>query len=168
MFLPGLAIGKAGQDRKRSRENHDYPLRLAALYYYPAISCFFARFSCSHFHNVLVRYRYRYRSCPAFPIASSDIDSDPGRTTITRCGQAALGIPWTSLSSPKWRTRPGVDARNLLGKNHGHNTPKSKRTVSKGGALTLSLSPKVSHNSHFPSRKAKTSRVRSFGSSSHR
>nr|VFJ57898.1 MAG: hypothetical protein BECKFM1743C_GA0114222_102126 [Candidatus Kentron sp. FM]VFK16589.1 MAG: hypothetical protein BECKFM1743B_GA0114221_104285 [Candidatus Kentron sp. FM] len=29
------------------------------LYYYPAISCFYVRFSCSHFHKVLVRYRYR-------------------------------------------------------------------------------------------------------------
>ncbi|VFN07769.1 MAG: hypothetical protein BECKG1743E_GA0114224_112941, partial [Candidatus Kentron sp. G] len=38
---------------------------------------FCVRFSCSHFHKVLVRYR----SCPAFPIASSDIDSDPERTT---------------------------------------------------------------------------------------
>ena len=47
---------------------------------------FYVRFSCSHFHKVLVRYRYR--SYPAFPIASSDIDSE--RTTITGCGSAAL------------------------------------------------------------------------------
>nr|VFK11931.1 MAG: hypothetical protein BECKFM1743B_GA0114221_102154 [Candidatus Kentron sp. FM] len=31
----------------------------AALYYYPAISCFLCTFSCSHFPKVLVRYRYR-------------------------------------------------------------------------------------------------------------
>ncbi|VFN00703.1 MAG: hypothetical protein BECKG1743D_GA0114223_105512 [Candidatus Kentron sp. G] len=28
-----------------------------------------------------IAIRYRYRSCPAFSIASSDIDSDPERTT---------------------------------------------------------------------------------------
>nr|VFJ46359.1 MAG: hypothetical protein BECKFM1743A_GA0114220_100362 [Candidatus Kentron sp. FM] len=48
---------------------------------------FFARFSCSHFIRywfaIDIAIRYRYRSCPAFPIASSDIDSDsdPERTT---------------------------------------------------------------------------------------
>nr|VFK19538.1 MAG: hypothetical protein BECKFM1743B_GA0114221_106271 [Candidatus Kentron sp. FM] len=40
---------------------------------------FLVRFSCSHFHKALVRYRYR--SYPACSIASSDIDSDPERTT---------------------------------------------------------------------------------------
>ena len=40
---------------------------------------FCVRFSCSHFHKVLVRYRYR--SYRAFSIASSDIDSDSERTT---------------------------------------------------------------------------------------
>nr|VFJ73698.1 MAG: hypothetical protein BECKFM1743A_GA0114220_107371 [Candidatus Kentron sp. FM] len=37
-----------------------------------------------------IAIRYRYRSYPAFSIASSDIDSDPERTTITRCGLATL------------------------------------------------------------------------------
>nr|VFJ45402.1 MAG: hypothetical protein BECKFM1743A_GA0114220_1002319 [Candidatus Kentron sp. FM] len=37
-----------------------------------------------------IAIRYRYRSYPAFSIASSDIDSDSERTTITRCGSAAL------------------------------------------------------------------------------
>ena len=38
---------------------------------------FLVRFSCSHFHKVLVRYR----SYPACSIASSDIDIDSERTT---------------------------------------------------------------------------------------
>ena len=48
-------------------------------YYYPSFSCFLCTLFMQPFHKVLVRYRYR--SCPAFPIASSDIDSDPERTT---------------------------------------------------------------------------------------
>nr|VFK19294.1 MAG: hypothetical protein BECKFM1743B_GA0114221_106101 [Candidatus Kentron sp. FM] len=35
-----------------------------------------------------IAIRYRYRSYRAFPIASSDIDSE--KTTITGCGSAAL------------------------------------------------------------------------------
>ncbi|VFN03660.1 MAG: hypothetical protein BECKG1743D_GA0114223_104991, partial [Candidatus Kentron sp. G] len=37
-----------------------------------SIRCWFA---------IDIAIRYRYRSCPAFPIASSDIDFDPERTT---------------------------------------------------------------------------------------
>nr|VFJ44667.1 MAG: hypothetical protein BECKFM1743C_GA0114222_100157 [Candidatus Kentron sp. FM] len=41
---------------------------------------FLVRFSCSHFHKVLVRYRYRsYRACS---IASSDIDSERTTTPV--------------------------------------------------------------------------------------
>ncbi|VFN05196.1 MAG: hypothetical protein BECKG1743D_GA0114223_106841, partial [Candidatus Kentron sp. G] len=87
-----------------------------ALYYYPSISCFsctlFMRpldvignaptgFSDQSdaihpagFPIITISIRcwfaidiaIRYRSCPAFPIASSDIDSGPEKTTITRCG----------------------------------------------------------------------------------
>ena len=49
---------------------------------------FLVRFSCSHFHKVLVRYRYR--SYPAFSIASSDIDSDPERTTTPVAARRAM------------------------------------------------------------------------------
>ncbi|VFN00583.1 MAG: hypothetical protein BECKG1743D_GA0114223_105565 [Candidatus Kentron sp. G] len=37
-----------------------------------SIRCWFA---------IDIAIRYRYRSCPAFPIASSDIDSEPEKTT---------------------------------------------------------------------------------------
>ena len=39
-----------------------------------------------------IAIRYRYRSYPAFPIASRDIDSDSDseKTTINGCGSAAL------------------------------------------------------------------------------
>ncbi|VFN03665.1 MAG: hypothetical protein BECKG1743E_GA0114224_106411 [Candidatus Kentron sp. G] len=46
--------------------------------------------SIRYWFAIDIAIRYRYRSCPAFPIASSDIDSDPEKTTITRCGLAAL------------------------------------------------------------------------------
>nr|VFJ70270.1 MAG: hypothetical protein BECKFM1743C_GA0114222_105503 [Candidatus Kentron sp. FM]VFJ73451.1 MAG: hypothetical protein BECKFM1743A_GA0114220_107193 [Candidatus Kentron sp. FM] len=47
---------------------------------------------------IAIAIRYRYRSYPACSIASSDIDSE--RTTITRCGLAALGPLWLkNLSS---------------------------------------------------------------------
>ncbi|VFM95809.1 MAG: hypothetical protein BECKG1743E_GA0114224_100203 [Candidatus Kentron sp. G] len=49
---------------------------------------FLVRFSCSHCHKVLVRYRYR--SYPAFSIASSDIDSDPERTTTPVAARRAM------------------------------------------------------------------------------
>ncbi|VFM95128.1 MAG: hypothetical protein BECKG1743F_GA0114225_100321, partial [Candidatus Kentron sp. G] len=35
-----------------------------------------------------IAIRYRYRSCPAFSIASSDIDSDPERTTTPVAARA--------------------------------------------------------------------------------
>ncbi|VFN06032.1 MAG: hypothetical protein BECKG1743E_GA0114224_109543, partial [Candidatus Kentron sp. G] len=37
-----------------------------------------------------IAIRYRYRSCPAFPIASSDIDSDPEKTTTPVAARRAL------------------------------------------------------------------------------
>ena len=64
---------------------------------------FLVRFSCSHFHKVLVRYRYRDSLSLSilsglFDIDSdidsdsdSDSDIDSERTTITGCGLAALG-----------------------------------------------------------------------------
>ncbi|VFN05046.1 MAG: hypothetical protein BECKG1743E_GA0114224_108142, partial [Candidatus Kentron sp. G] len=53
-----------------------------ALYYYPAISCFFyGVISIRYWFAIDIAIRYRYRSYPAFSIASSDIDSDPERTT---------------------------------------------------------------------------------------
>nr|VFJ57388.1 MAG: hypothetical protein BECKFM1743A_GA0114220_101896 [Candidatus Kentron sp. FM] len=51
---------------------------------------FHAAISIRYWFAIDIAIRYRYRSCPAFPIASSDIDSDPERTTITCCGSAAL------------------------------------------------------------------------------
>ncbi|VFN02047.1 MAG: hypothetical protein BECKG1743F_GA0114225_106453 [Candidatus Kentron sp. G] len=51
---------------------------------------FHAAISIRYWFAIDIAIRYRYRSCPAFPIASSDIDSDPEKTTITRCGLAAL------------------------------------------------------------------------------
>ena len=65
--------------------------------------------------DIAIRYRYRSSIRPRlFSIASSDIDSDSERTTITRCGQAALCPLWLKnlyfsfrvfpcLSWIKWR-----------------------------------------------------------------
>ncbi|VFM98251.1 MAG: hypothetical protein BECKG1743E_GA0114224_101784 [Candidatus Kentron sp. G] len=44
---------------------------------------FFDRKNLRYWIAIDIAIRYRYRSCPAFSIASSDIDSDPERTTIT-------------------------------------------------------------------------------------
>ena len=38
-----------------------------------------------------IAIRYRYRSCPAFSIASSDIDSGPERTTAPAAVLRAMG-----------------------------------------------------------------------------
>ncbi|VFM96164.1 MAG: hypothetical protein BECKG1743F_GA0114225_101311, partial [Candidatus Kentron sp. G] len=69
------------------------------LYYYPAISCFLCTLFNSHFHKVLVRYR----SCPAFSIASSDIDSDPEKTTtpVAAWLRYVIRIPSINLESDK-------------------------------------------------------------------
>ncbi|VFM97701.1 MAG: hypothetical protein BECKG1743D_GA0114223_103972 [Candidatus Kentron sp. G] len=42
---------------------------------------FHAVISIRYWFAIDIAIRYRYRSCPAFPIASSDIDSEPERTT---------------------------------------------------------------------------------------
>nr|VFJ60481.1 MAG: hypothetical protein BECKFM1743A_GA0114220_102652 [Candidatus Kentron sp. FM]VFJ62044.1 MAG: hypothetical protein BECKFM1743C_GA0114222_103062 [Candidatus Kentron sp. FM]VFK13371.1 MAG: hypothetical protein BECKFM1743B_GA0114221_102782 [Candidatus Kentron sp. FM] len=47
---------------------------------------FHAVISIRYWFAIDIAIRYRYRSYPAFPIASSDIDSDPEKTTITGCG----------------------------------------------------------------------------------
>ncbi|VFM95777.1 MAG: hypothetical protein BECKG1743D_GA0114223_101393 [Candidatus Kentron sp. G] len=42
---------------------------------------FHATISITYWFAIDIAIRYRYRSCPAFSIASSDIDSDPERIT---------------------------------------------------------------------------------------
>ncbi|VFM95822.1 MAG: hypothetical protein BECKG1743D_GA0114223_101204 [Candidatus Kentron sp. G] len=60
------------------------------------LSSYFLFFMYAFHAAISIRYWFataiaiRYRSCPAFSIASSDIDSDPERTTITGYGLAAL------------------------------------------------------------------------------
>nr|VFK21898.1 MAG: hypothetical protein BECKFM1743B_GA0114221_108242 [Candidatus Kentron sp. FM] len=75
--------------------------RLLSVDFLFFLYAFHAAISIRYWFAIDIAIRYRYRSYPACSIASGDIDSDSERTTITRCGQAALGFPWTFLSSPK-------------------------------------------------------------------
>ncbi|VFN03283.1 MAG: hypothetical protein BECKG1743D_GA0114223_108281 [Candidatus Kentron sp. G] len=45
------------------------------------VGIFFDRNRLRYWIAIDIAIRYRYRSCPAFSIASSDIDSDPEKTT---------------------------------------------------------------------------------------
>ncbi|VFN00330.1 MAG: hypothetical protein BECKG1743D_GA0114223_101844 [Candidatus Kentron sp. G] len=49
---------------------------------------FFDRNHLRYWFAIDIAIRYRYRSCPAFSIASSDIDSDPERTTTPVAARA--------------------------------------------------------------------------------
>ncbi|VFM95362.1 MAG: hypothetical protein BECKG1743F_GA0114225_100618 [Candidatus Kentron sp. G] len=63
---------------------------------------FYAAIFIRYWFAIDIAIRYRYRSYPAFSIASSDIDSDPERTNDTRCGLAALG-PLRCSDKPRKR-----------------------------------------------------------------
>ncbi|VFN03094.1 MAG: hypothetical protein BECKG1743E_GA0114224_105792 [Candidatus Kentron sp. G] len=93
--------------------------RLCALVgYNPSFPCFLCTFSCSHFDNVLVRYRYRSSIRPrlfSIAIANRDIDSDPERATITGCGSAALCPSWIKISSFVFLHRAPINATGKFG-----------------------------------------------------
>ncbi|VFM99538.1 MAG: hypothetical protein BECKG1743F_GA0114225_104061 [Candidatus Kentron sp. G] len=69
------------------------------------MSCFFyGVISIRYWFAIDIAIRYRYRSYPAFSIASSDIDSDPERTTTPVAARATSQEdekPNCNLPSPK-------------------------------------------------------------------
>ena len=56
------------------------PVLLSVVFLF-FVHAFHAAISIRYWFAIDIAIRYRYRSCPAFPIASSDIDSEPERTT---------------------------------------------------------------------------------------
>ena len=56
---------------------NENPAQFGILFSANRLRCWFA---------IDIAIRYRYRSCPAFPIASSDIDSEPWKEHESVCG----------------------------------------------------------------------------------
>nr|VFJ71459.1 MAG: hypothetical protein BECKFM1743A_GA0114220_105903 [Candidatus Kentron sp. FM]VFK18592.1 MAG: hypothetical protein BECKFM1743B_GA0114221_105593 [Candidatus Kentron sp. FM] len=83
---------------------------LLSGYFLFFVYAFHAAISIRYWFAIDIAIRYRYRSYPAFSIASSDIDSDPERTTTPVAARLRYALCGDNASVS---SRPGIFSQPL-------------------------------------------------------